>query len=285
MRTIPDVTMNNGVQIPQVGFGVFLVPEEETKAAVLAALEVGYRHIDTARLYFNEAAVGAAISESGIPRDEIFVTTKLWNSDQGQQKALAAFEASMQRLGLDYLDLYLIHWPVPAHDLYVETWRVLEKLYADGRVRAIGVSNFQPAHLRRLFDETEVVPAINQVELHPYLQQEELRNFHAEHGIVTEAWSPIAKGGTLLEDPTITGLADKYGVMPAQVVLRWHVEIGNVIIPKSVRPERMASNLDLFSFELAADDVTAIGELDRGERLGDDPDTHIGPDPEAEGWV
>jgi 2,5-diketo-D-gluconate reductase A len=272
MPPIPNVTLNNGVEIPQVGFGVFLVPPPETKAAVISALEAGYRHIDTARIYGNETAVGEAIRASGIAREELFVTTKCWNDDQGFARAQAAFEASLDRLGLDYLDLYLIHWPVPDRKAYVETWQALEKLYVDGRVRAIGVSNFQPHHLRRLFDETDTVPAINQIELHPYLAQSELRSFHAEHGIATEAWSPIAQGGDLLRDPTVATLADKYGVTPAQVVLRWHLELGNVIIPKSVRPQRMAENIDLFGFELAEDDTAALTALDRGGRIGDDPD-------------
>jgi diketogulonate reductase-like aldo/keto reductase len=276
MPTTPTITLNNGVEIPQVGFGVFLVPPTETKAAVSSALEVGYRHIDTARIYDNEAAVGEAIRGSGLSRDDLFVTTKCWNDDQGYDRAPVAFEASIDRLGLEYVDLYLIHWPVPARNTFVETWQALEKLYADGRVRAIGVSNFQPHHLRRLLDETGTVPAVNQVELHPYLTQEKLRAFHEEHGIVTEAWSPIARGGDLLSDDVVTTMAEKYGVTPAQVVLRWHLELGNVVIPKSVRPERMAANLDLFRFELAADDVAALSALDRGQRVGPDPDAFDG---------
>jgi diketogulonate reductase-like aldo/keto reductase len=276
MPTTPTKTLNNGVEIPQVGFGVFLVPPAETKAAVSSALEVGYRHIDTARIYDNEAAVGEAIRGSGLSRDELFVTTKCWNDDQGYDRAPAAFEASIDRLGLEYVDLYLIHWPAAARNTFVETWQALEKLSADGRVRAIGVSNFQPHHLRRLLDETGTVPAVNQVELHPYLTQEKLRAFHEEHGIVTEAWSPIARGGDLLSDDVVTTMAEKYGVTPAQVVLRWHLELGNVVIPKSVRPERMAVNLDLFRFELAADDVAALSALDRGQRIGPDPDAFGG---------
>lgn len=276
MSTTPTITLNNGVEIPQVGFGVFLVPPAETKAAVTSALEVGYRHIDTARIYDNEAAVGEAIRASGLSRDDLFVTTKCWNDDQGYDRAPAAFEASIDRLGLEYVDLYLIHWPAPARDTFVETWQALEKLYADDRVRAIGVSNFKPHHLRRLLDETGTVPAVNQVELHPYLTQEKLRAFHAEHGVVTEAWSPIARGGDLLTDAVVTTMAEKYDVTPAQVVLRWHLELGNIIIPKSVRPERMAANLDLFRFELAADDVAALSALDRGQRIGPDPDAFGG---------
>ena len=272
---MPTVTFNNGVEIPQVGFGVFLVPEAETKAAVHAALDAGYRHIDTARLYKNEAAVGEAIRESGISRDELFVTTKCWNDDQGFGSATSAFEGSLKRLGLDYLDLYLIHWPAPGQDRYVETWKAFEKLYADGRVRSIGVSNFQPSHLRRLLDETGTIPAINQVELHPWLQQKQLRGFHAEHGIVTEAWSPLSRGEKL-GDPTIRTIADKHGVTPAQVILRWHLDLGNVIIPKSVNPQRMADNIDLFDVSLDADDHAAIESLDEGTRIGPDPDVFGG---------
>jgi diketogulonate reductase-like aldo/keto reductase len=249
------------------------VPDTETQAAVGHALRAGYRHIDTAKLYQNEAGVGAAIAESGIARNELFVTTKVWNSEQGYQAAIQSFEASMSRLGLDVLDLLLIHWPAPDLDRYVDTWRAFEQLYADGRVRAIGVSNFQPAHLRRLLEETSVVPAINQIELHPLLPQTELRAFHAEHGIVTEAWSPLARGGAVLADPVITGIAERVGKSPAQVILRWHLQLGNVVIPKSVTPSRIAENLDLFDFELTADDLTAIAGLETGERIGPDPDT------------
>jgi 2,5-diketo-D-gluconate reductase A len=273
MPEIPSLTFNNGVEIPQVGFGVFLVPSEETKAAVSSALETGYRHIDTAKIYGNEEAVGEAIAESSVAREDIFVTTKCWNDDQGYDAARKAFDASMQRLGLDYLDLYLIHWPVPSQDRYVETWKAFESLYSEGRVRAIGVSNFQPAHLRRLFDETDTVPAINQIELHPWLQQRELRAFHAEHGIITEAWSPLAAGGDFLDDPTIATIAKKHEVSPAQVILRWHLDLGNVIIPKSVNPSRMASNMDLFGFQLDEDDHADIAGLDKGHRVGPDPDT------------
>ena len=268
---VPTLTFNNGVEIPQVGFGVFKVPAAETKAAVTSALEVGYRHIDTAKLYDNEAAVGEAIAESGIDRDDLFVTTKVWNDDQGHDATLRAFDASLKRLGLDHLDLYLIHWPYPGQDLYVETWKTLEELYADGRVRSIGVSNFQPAHLQRLLDETETVPAINQVELHPWLQQRELREFHAEHAIVTEAWSPISRGARLA-DPAIAELAEKYATSPAQVILRWHLDIGNVIIPKSVNRDRMAANIDLFDLRLDADDHAVIDGLDEGTRIGPNPD-------------
>ena len=232
--SVPALRLNNGVEIPQVGFGVFLIPETETKTAVATALAAGYRHIDTAKLYQNEAEVGEAIAESGIAREEIFVTTKVWNSEQGYEPAIESFEASMDRLGLDVLDLLLIHWPVPELDRYVETWRAFEKLYADGRVRAIGVSNFHIPHLQRLLDEGSVVPAVNQIELHPQLPQAELREFHAQHGIVTEAWSPLARGGAVLADPTVTTIAERVGKSPAQVLLRWSLQLGNVVLPRSV---------------------------------------------------
>ncbi|TNC25491.1 aldo/keto reductase [Amycolatopsis alkalitolerans] len=264
--------LNNGVSIPQLGFGVYQVPPADTANVVQTALETGYRAIDTAALYGNEAGVGEAIRAAGLLREELFITTKLWNRDQGYDRALRAFDKSMAKLGLDQLDLYLIHWPAPGRDAYVDSWRALEKLYADGRVRAIGVSNFHVPHLRRLFDETEIVPAVNQIELHPNLPQAGLRTFHAGHGIVTEAWSPLARGGVLRE-PLITGLSAKYGKTPAQIVLRWHLQLGNVVIPKSVTPARIRENFDVFDFELAPDDLLTIGELDNGRRTGPDPDT------------
>lgn len=273
---VPNLILNNGVEIPQLGFGVFKIPAEETRQAVLRALGVGYRHIDTAKLYDNETAVGAAVRESGLVREEVFVTTKLWNSDQGYDATLRAFDASMERLGLETLDMYLVHWPTPARDRYVETWRAMEKLYVDGRIRAIGVSNFQPDHLRRLLDKGSVVPVINQIELHPYLQQNEARKAHDELGVLTEAWGPLARGRGLLEDPVITGLADKHGRTPAQVVLRWHIELGNVVIPKSVTPSRMQDNFDIFDFALDEEDVAAVAALDRGGRTGPDPDKFNG---------
>ncbi|MGI8577841.1 MAG: aldo/keto reductase [Nocardioidaceae bacterium] len=271
MRDVPFIPLNNGVEIPQVGFGVFLVPPEETRAAVVSALDIGYRHIDTAKLYDNEEAVGEAIADSGIDRGDLFVTTKCWNSDQGYDAALGAFDASLAGMGLDYLDLYLIHWPVPSQDLYVETWRAFEQLYTDQRVRAIGVSNFHIPHLSRLLAEANVVPAVNQVEMHPWLQQSELRDFHQRHGIISEAWSPIARGEHL-QDPTIVRIADKHHVSAAQVILRWHLDIGNVIVPKSVHPERMANNIDLFGMRLDYDDHEQIAKLDAAERVGPDPD-------------
>jgi 2,5-diketo-D-gluconate reductase A len=271
--TVPALRMNNGVDIPQLGFGVFLVPDTETQAAVQTALQAGYRHIDTAKLYQNEAAVGAAIAESGVARDELFVTTKVWNSEQGYDAAIASFEASIDRLGLDVLDLLLIHWPAPDLDRYIDTWRAFEQLYSDGRVRAIGVSNFHPPHLRRLLEETSIVPAINQIELHPLLPQAELRAFHVEHGILTEAWSPLARGGAVLSDPVIIAIAERVGKTAAQVILRWHIELGNVVIPKSVTPSRIRENLEVFDFGLTGDDLAAIAELETGYRIGPNPDT------------
>ncbi|MET9592894.1 aldo/keto reductase [Streptomyces sp. NPDC006516] len=272
MSTVPTVALNNGVTIPQLGFGVFQIPDDETAAAVSSALEAGYRSIDTAAVYGNETGVGRALAESGLPREELFITTKLWNADQGYDSTLAAFDASLARLGLDHVDLYLIHWPTPERDLYTDTWRALEKLLADGRIRAAGVSNFQPAHLRRLREESSLVPAVNQIELHPGLQQSELRAVHAESGIVTEAWSPLAQGAMLGEE-VLTELAERHGKTPAQIVLRWHLQLGNVVIPKSVTPARIRQNIELFDFELSQADMDAIAGLDRGMRTGPDPDT------------
>ncbi|GII00318.1 aldo/keto reductase [Planobispora takensis] len=267
------VTLNNGVRMPQLGFGVWQVPDAEAGVAVAAAIEAGYRSIDTAKLYRNEEGVGRAVRASGVPREELFITTKLWNDDHGYDSALRAFDASMDRLGLDYLDLYLIHWPLPAHGKYVETWRALEKIYADGAVRAIGVSNFPVEQLEHVLKEGEVVPAINQIELHPMLPQAGLRAFHAEHGILTEAWSPLGQGRGLLQEPVLAELAAKHARTPAQVVLRWHLQLGNVVIPKSVTPSRITENFDVFGFELDAGDMAAIDALDTGTRLGPDPAT------------
>ncbi|MFB7470233.1 aldo/keto reductase [Kitasatospora sp. NPDC056184] len=269
--TVPTVKLNNGVEIPQLGFGVFQVPDAETTAAVAAALQAGYRSIDTAAIYGNEAGVGRALAEGGVPREDLFVTTKLWNADQGYDETLRAFDASLAKLGLETVDLYLIHWPTPARDRYLDSWRAIERLAAEGRIRAAGVSNFQPAHLQRLLDSSELVPAVNQVELHPGLQQAELRAFHAEHGIATEAWSPLAQGA-VLDDPAITAIAERTGKSPAQVVLRWHLQLGNIVIPKSVTPARIRQNLDVFDFELTGADMDAIAGTDRGLRTGPHPD-------------
>jgi 2,5-diketo-D-gluconate reductase A len=272
MTQIPNVTLAGNIEMPQLGFGVFQVPDEETKTAVSTALEAGYRSIDTAAIYRNEDGVGQALAESGLNRQDYFVTSKLWNADQGYDATLRAFDASLEKLGLDSLDLYLIHWPTPERDLYVDTWKAFQKLRADGRVRAIGVSNFQPAHIQRLLDSTGTPPAINQIELHPLLQQEEPREFHERHGIATEAWSPLAQGGDVLGHPVITGLAEKHNRTSAQVILRWHLQIGNVVIPKSVTPSRVRENLDVFGFELDDDDLKQVSSLDAGKRIGPDPD-------------
>ena len=271
MSAVPSLAMNNGIQIPQLGFGVFLIPPEETEKAVSEALSAGYRLIDTAQGYRNEEGVGAAISSAGIQRDELFVTTKLTNSEHGYDKALRAFDESMNKLGLDVLDLFLIHWPLPMFDQYVETWRAFERLLSDGRVLSIGVSNFEIAHLERLLAETDVTPAVNQVELHPEFPQEELREFHAAHGILTESWGPIGQGKGLLENPHILDVARRKARTPGQVVLRWHIQLGNVVIPKSVNPDRIRENIDIFDFELDEADMQEIEEVRTGRRLGADP--------------
>ncbi|MGC5341632.1 aldo/keto reductase [Streptomyces sp. DT171] len=273
MSKVPSITLNNGVEMPQLGFGVWQVPDDEAAKAVATAIESGYRSIDTAAIYGNEEGTGKAVAASGVAREELFVTTKVWNSDQGHDSTLRAFDTSLAKLGLDYVDLYLIHWPAPAKDAYVETYKALEKLYSDGRAKSIGVSNFLPEHLNRLLGETSVVPVINQIELHPQLQQGESRALHAEHGIATEAWSPLGSGKGLLEVPTVVAVARKHGRTPAQVVLRWHLQLGNVVIPKSVTPSRIAENIDVFDFELDADDLAAFAALDEGKRTGADPAT------------
>jgi len=269
---VPNVTLNNGVEIPQLGFGVFQIEPTDTAEAVQAALRIGYRHIDTAEMYGNEREVGEAIARSDLDRSEVFVTSKLNNNNLGFDAALRAFDQTLAALGTDRVDLFLIHWPLPTVRDYVETWKALETLYAEGRARAIGVSNFQPDHLRRVLDETEIVPAVNQIEVHPYLTQEKLLAFDAEHGIATEAWSPIAQGA-VLDDPVVREVADAHGRTPAQVVLRWHVQRGSIVFPKSVDPKRMAENFALFDFELPDADMERLSGLDRGERTGPDPDT------------
>jgi 2,5-diketo-D-gluconate reductase A len=273
MTTVPTLQMNDGHPIPQVGFGVFQIPQDETEVAVTTALQEGYRLIDTAQGYQNEEGVGAALATSDVPRDEVFVTTKLTNSEQGYDKTMAAFDSSMTKLGIDVLDLFLIHWPLPMFDQYVDTWRAFEKLQADGRVRSIGVSNFEVEHLERLAAETDVVPAVNQVELHPQFPQAELRAYHAEHGILTESWGPIGQGKGLLENEDIQAVAKAKGRTPAQVVLRWHIQLGLVVIPKSVTPSRIAENFAIFDFELEDEDMARIAKVDTGERLGADPNT------------
>ncbi len=271
MSKVPPITLNNGVEMPQLGFGVWQVPDAEAETAVAAALEAGYRSIDTAAIYGNEEGTGKAIARSDVPREDIFVTTKLWNSDHGYDSTLKAFDASLAKLGLDYVDLYLIHWPTPARDRYVDTFKAFEKLLSDGRARAIGVSNFLPEHLERLIGETSVVPAVNQIELHPHLQQAAAREYHAEQGIATEAYSPLGSGKGILEIPAIVAIAQKHGRTPAQVVLRWHLQLGNVVIPKSVTPSRIEENIDVFGFTLDAEDLAAISALNEDRRLGSHP--------------
>lgn len=264
------VLLHNGVKMPYFGLGVYKVEEgNEVIESVKTALEVGYRAIDTAALYENEEGVGKAIKESGIPREEIFVTTKVWNTDHGYEKTLKAFDKSISKLGLDYVDLYLIHWP--GKDTFIDTWRALEKLYRDGRVRAIGVSNFKPHHLQTLMEHSEEKPVINQVELHPYFQQKDLREFCKQHDIVVEAWSPLGRG-QVLDDPVLAEIGKKYGKTPAQVTLRWHLQNDIVIIPKSVTPSRIKENADIFDFELTAEDMEQIDQLDKNTRLFKDPD-------------
>ncbi|SFR83977.1 2,5-diketo-D-gluconate reductase A [Agromyces sp. CF514] len=268
--TVPTITLNNGVRMPQLGFGVFQVPDDETAAAVATALEVGYRSIDTAAVYGNEAGVGRALAESGIARDELFVTTKVWNSDQGYDETLRAFDASAAKLGLEQLDLYLIHWPTPDRGRYLDTWRALERLLADGRTRAIGVSNFEPEHLERLIDSGSVVPAVNQVELHPAMSNRAVIAADERHGLATEAWSPLAQGA-VLGQASVVEIAGRHDRTPAQVVLRWHLQQGRIVIPKSVTPARIAENFDVFGFELSADELLAIDALDSGGRIGPHP--------------
>jgi 2,5-diketo-D-gluconate reductase A len=272
----PSITLNDGNSIPQVGLGVWQTPPEDTERAVATALDAGYRHIDTAAAYDNEREVGRAIAstiaDSDVVREDVFLVTKLWNADQGYDNTLAAFDASMDRLGADYLDLYLIHWPLPAKNAFVETFKAFAHLRDQGRIRSIGVSNFEPEHLRILVDGTGVVPAVNQVELHPLLQQQELREVHAQLGIATEAWSPLGQG-SLLTNPTVTAVAEAHGKTPAQVLIRWHIQLGNIVIPKSVTPERIVSNFDVFDFELSERDMASISSLGDGTRLGPDPRT------------
>lgn len=275
MPAVPDVTLNNGVRIPQLGFGTFQIPPEQTRETTLAALEAGYRHIDTAQMYGNEKDVGQAVRDSGLDRTDVFVTSKLNNDAHARDDALKAFDRSMEELDLDYLDLFLIHWPLPGKGDFVETWNVLEEIYRSGRVKAIGVSNFQPHHLRRLLEGSVVVPAVNQIEVHPYLTQDAVRSFGAEHGIATEAWSPIAQG-KVLGDPVIARIAERVGKSTAQVTLRWHLQRGDIVFPKSATRKRIVENFDLFDFELTEGDIGEISALNRDERTGLDPDSFNG---------
>ena len=275
-QNVPTITLRDGAEIPQLGFGVFQVPPEDTADVTTRALQVGYRHIDTASAYRNEAEVGNALRAAGVERDEVFVTTKCFNTQQGHEQAWQALRGSLDRLELDYVDLYLIHWPVPSQGLYVETWKAFIEMQEQGLVRSIGVSNFQPAHLRDLIDQTGVTPVVNQIELHPRFQQAGLRHEHEELGIVTEAWSPLAQG-EVLDDPVIVELAEAHDRTPGQVVIRWHLQLGNVVFPKSVTQERIEQNFHVFDFHLSDAEMERIGELDAGERRGPDPDTFVHP--------
>lgn len=271
MANIPQVILNDGNRIPQLGFGVYKIPAPQTAEAVATALDAGYRHIDTAAFYENEQGVAEGIRRSGVDRSDVFVTTKVWWTENGYDSTLRSFDASLQRLGFDTVDLFLIHWPAPASDRYVETWRALERIRDEGRARSIGVANFHIHHLERLARESGTVPAVNQVELHPWLPQADVRAYDAAHGIATESWAPLARG-RVLGDPALQAIAVKHGVTPAQVVIRWQLQLGNVVIPKSSTPERIRENIDVFGFELDADDLGVIAALETGERTGKDPD-------------
>lgn len=269
----PTITLNSGHRIPQLGFGVFKVDPAETERIVTEALEMGYRHIDTAAIYGNEEGVGKAIAASGIARDELFITTKQWFTEQANDKSRAAIDESLQKLGLDFVDLYLIHWPAPANGLYVEAWRALEQFQEDGLTKSIGVSNFLVPHLQTLLEATDVVPAVNQIELHPAYQQTDITSFCRDKGIAIEAWGPLGQGKyPLLEETPITAAAAAHAKSPAQVVLRWHIQLGNIVFPKSNRPERMAENLNVFDFELSAAEMAAITGLERNGRVSAHPD-------------
>lgn len=271
MTRIPHIKLNDGNAIPQIGLGTWLAPDDEASNAVSSAFASGYRHVDTAAIYHNEKGVGQAIRACGIPREEIFVTTKLWNDDQGYDSALEACDASLQKLGLDYVDLYLIHWPKPRQDTYVDSWKALMRLHEEGKVKSIGVSNFNADHLERIMAETGITPAVNQIELHPRFQQRDLREFHQQHGIVTESWSPLGKA-KILDGPVLQDIADKHEKTPAQVIIRWHVQNDLIVIPKSVNPGRIAQNINVFDFTLDAADMQRISSLD-------DTQGRIGPDP------
>jgi len=278
MAAIPDILLNNGNRIPQFGFGVFLVEPADAEMAVSEALRAGYRHIDTAEMYGNERQVGQALARSGLDRADVFLTSKLGNDAHRPDDARKAFDETLAALGTDYVDLFLIHWPLPSRygGDYVSTWKTLEEFYREGRARSIGVSNFQPHHLRRIHQETGIRPAVNQIEVHPYLTQEEVVAFCAEHQIAIESWSPLARGGALLSDPEVLSIARGVGKTPAQVVLRWHIERGYIVFPKSITPARIRENIDIFDFELTGEDVERISALNRNERTGPDPDTFRG---------
>jgi 2,5-diketo-D-gluconate reductase A len=274
VTAVPDIMLNNGNTIPQFGFGVFLIEPKDTVEAVSTALQAGYRHVDTAEMYGNEREVGQAIAKSSIDRGDVFVTSKLANDAHLPDDARRAFDATLEAIGSDYIDLFLIHWPLPTRydGDYVSTWQTLEEFYRDGRARSIGVSNFQPHHLRRLHTECEIPPAVDQIEIHPYFTQDDVRAFCGEHQIAVEAWAPLARGGDILDDPTIASISRRVGKTPAQVVLRWHIERGDIAFPKSVTPARIRENIDIFDFELSGEDVEAISALNRNERTGPDPD-------------
>lgn len=270
--SVPVLDLNDGNKAPQLGFGVFQIPDGETADAVASALAAGYRSLDTAAIYKNEAGVRQGIERSGVARGDIFLTTKLWNAEQGFDSTLKAFDASLSKLGTDYVDMYLIHWPTPRRDLFVDTWKAFIRLRDEGRIRSIGVSNFQPAHLDRLVKETGVVPVVNQIELHPDFAQRDVVAANTKLKIVTESWSPLGQGGDLLKNEALVAIGKKHGKTPAQVVIRWHVQLGHMVIPKSVTPERIKANIDVFGFELSADEMKAIDGLDAGNRMGPHPD-------------
>lgn len=271
-HSVPLLDLNDGRKAPQLGFGVFQIPNDETAKAVDAALTSGYRSLDTAAIYKNEEGVRQGIERAGVARKDIFLTTKLWNSEQGFDATLRAFDASLKKLGTDYLDLYLIHWPTPKHDRYVDTWKAFIRLREEGRIRSIGVSNFQPDHLDRIVRETGVTPVVNQIEVHPDFAQNDVVAANRKHKVITEAWSPLGQGGDLLKNETLVALGKKHGKSPAQVVLRWHVQLGHMVIPKSATPERIRSNIEVFDFQLGDDDMAAIAKLDAGKRMGPHPD-------------